>query len=195
MFIHYLLKICRTHRQLMYKTGLVGLLLFIGSNEGFAHGFGGTSVIHALPSFTDLAIYFIVGFWSAYIGQQKLYLIPSLFLGGGLIGTLVFHNHWLLHYTKPMIGMIMALIGGMLALDKKNTPFMIFSIIIVLGLFQGIHLAVETHITLSQVFIIGAIIVIGAAVGLLILEKKRSIQWYQIIGTGFIILGVTRLLV
>jgi urease accessory protein len=160
------------------------------------HGFTGNGFLHPLTGMDHMLAMIAVGAWSAQLGKKNLIRVPMAFLllmgVGGAIGI----SGVVIPYVQKGILLSDILLGSAIALNQRVGWTLAAIAVGIFGLCHGYahgnELPRQSHVI---TYIIGFLIttaclhVIGAVVGLLMLEQPRGIVYLRWAGVGVFLLG------
>jgi|LGOV01.1.fsa_nt_gb urease accessory protein len=183
------------------KTSFVIFVLFFYSNVAFGHGFGG-GILHPLTGLDHLFAMATVGILSAQLGKKNLFILPLCFLIFMFLGSEISKFNIEIRHIELMINLSVIFLG--IAVTKvvtlKQTTILVAVAIIgyLHGYVQGIeipkHLNAMMYTLGLQVTTLG-LIVMGIAIGLLILEEKKGKKVMKYLGQSISIVGILLLIV
>ena len=171
-------------------------ILLLMSNPCWSHGFGGSGLLHPLTGPDHLLAMLAVGIWSAQVGGQALYLVPSCFMGMMVVGGLVGIYQLVEQSSELIIALSVVLLGLAIQLDKRVSGWIVSLSVGAFGFCHGLAHGLEMNRAVAPAtYLLGFLVttlglhLIGAVSALLLLENNRGRRHLQWLGLGLALAG------
>ena len=185
----------------MHKKLFTLLAFVLSPGSSFAHGFGGSGLLHPLTGIDHILTMVAVGAWSAQLGGRAIYIVPSCFLSMMFLGAVAGINNVTMTNIESMIALSAIFLGLAISIDKKiSLPLAGLAVGVFASCHGFSHGSEMPHASNAWEYIIGFLIttlglhVIGAAGGLLILEKEHGRKHLRFLGGITSVVGTYLLL-
>ncbi len=171
----------------------VGLLI---SKPCYAHGFAGSGWLHPLTGIDHMLAMIAVGAWSAQLGHRAVFYVPAAFVAAMLLGGILGFEHFVLSGIELGIALSVLMLGSAIALERR-IPLLLAAIGVGLfGICHGYAHGYEIPSMESKwVYASGLLIttaslhLLGAAGGMLILERPHGSRWLRFAGAMTAMIG------
>jgi urease accessory protein len=178
-------------------AALLAMAVFPSARPAYAHGFGGSGLIHPLTGIDHLLAMLAVGAWSAQLGGRYIFGVPAAFVCfmslGGLLGIAGFSLPW----VAGAIAISVVVLGSAIAAEHRVSPLVSGTAVAVFGTYHGFSHGSEVgsasgHSSYVAGFLVttAGLHVIGAVAALLALESSTGAAWLRRSGGVTALVGV-----
>jgi len=168
-----------------------------GARPAYAHGLGGSGLLHPLTGLDHLVAMLAVGAWSAQLGGRAIVAVPAVFVGfmalGGGLGILGLSLPW----VDGAIAMSVVILGCAIAAERRAPTLMAGAAIAGFGAYHGFAHGNEVTGTAGRAsYVAGFLVttaglhVIGAVAALLALESPRGAARLRWSGAMTALIGI-----